>query len=120
MNHDLVLNLNKIVFGIEKDIEISRLKTCGTCDGFGVELGMKPTSCTVCASEGRVAPSVMVLSTLFKPFIAYSICDGTGESSTPYNTYGEDNQVKKTKRICMKVLAKDPLPHATHVEEIVQ
>ncbi|KAK8321231.1 hypothetical protein V6Z11_A12G088200 [Gossypium hirsutum] len=82
--YSLVLNFKEAVFGVEKEIEITRLESCGTCN----ESGAKPSTT---ASKCQV--------------MTCSSCGGTGEISTPYNTCSGDGRVKKMKRISLKVPA---------------
>ncbi|KAJ0074856.1 hypothetical protein Patl1_35188 [Pistacia atlantica] len=40
--YSLVINFKEAVFGVEKEIEVTRLGSCGTCDGSGAKPGPKP------------------------------------------------------------------------------
>ena len=52
--YDLVLDFKEAVFGIEKDIEVTRLEGCNTCSGSGAKPGTTPTSCKTCGGQGQV------------------------------------------------------------------
>jgi molecular chaperone DnaJ len=55
--YNLVLNFKEAVFGVEKEIEITRLECCSTCDGTGAKLGTKPSMCKTCGGQGQVVSS---------------------------------------------------------------
>jgi molecular chaperone DnaJ len=52
--YDLLLDFKDAVFGIEKDIEVTRLESCSTCSGSGAKPGTTPTSCKTCGGQGQV------------------------------------------------------------------
>lgn len=52
--YDLLLDFKDAVFGIEKDIEVTRLEGCTTCSGSGAKPGTTPTSCKTCGGQGQV------------------------------------------------------------------
>ncbi|XP_028776521.1 chaperone protein dnaJ A6, chloroplastic-like [Neltuma alba] len=103
--YSLVLNFKEAVFGVEKEIEISRLESCGTCNGSGAKPGTKPTRCTTCGGQGRVVSSTRTPLGIFQQSMTCSSCNGTGEISTPCNTCSGDGRVRRTKRISLKVPA---------------
>ncbi|KAK4256679.1 hypothetical protein QN277_006370 [Acacia crassicarpa] len=103
--YSLVLNFKEAVFGVEKEIEISRLESCGTCNGSGAKPGTKPTRCSTCGGQGRVVSSTRTPLGIFQQSMTCSSCNGTGEISTPCNTCSGDGRVRRTKRISLKVPA---------------
>ncbi|KAL6137706.1 hypothetical protein ACLB2K_062995 [Fragaria x ananassa] len=103
--YSLVLNFKEAVFGVEKEIEISRLENCGTCNGSGAKAGTKPSRCSTCGGQGQVVQSARTPLGVFQQVMTCSSCGGTGEISTPCNTCSGDGRVRKTKRISLKVPA---------------
>ncbi|XAR49461.1 hypothetical protein NMG60_11032679 [Bertholletia excelsa] len=103
--YNLVLNFKEAVFGVEKEIEVTRLETCGTCDGSGAKPGTRPTKCSTCGGQGQVVTSARTPLGVFQQVMTCSSCGGTGESSTPCNTCSGDGRVRKSKRISLKVPA---------------
>ncbi|CAN4110548.1 unnamed protein product [Withania somnifera] len=101
--YNLVLNFKEAVFGVEKEIEISRLETCGTCDGSGAKPGTKPTTCNTCGGQGQVVSSARTPLGVFQQVTTCSACGGTGEISIPCSTCSGDGRVRKSKRISLKV-----------------
>ncbi|XVE83118.1 hypothetical protein DITRI_Ditri16bG0061900 [Diplodiscus trichospermus] len=103
--YSLVLNFKEAVFGVEKEIEITRLESCGTCNGSGAKPGTKPSKCTTCGGQGQVVSSARTPLGVFQQVMTCSSCGGTGEISTPCNTCSGDGRVRRTKRISLKVPA---------------
>ncbi|KAH1073342.1 hypothetical protein J1N35_025670 [Gossypium stocksii] len=103
--YSLVLNFKEAVFGVEKEIEITRLETCGTCNGSGAKPGTTASKCTTCGGQGQVISSARTPLGVFQQVMTCSSCGGMGEISTPCNTCSGDGRVRKTKRISLKVPA---------------
>ncbi|OMO73086.1 hypothetical protein COLO4_27271 [Corchorus olitorius] len=103
--YSLVLNFKEAVFGVEKEIEITRLESCGTCNGSGAKPGTKPSKCSTCGGQGQVVSSARTPLGVFQQVMTCSSCGGTGEISTPCNTCSGDGRVRRTKRISLKVPA---------------
>lgn len=103
--YNLVLKFNEAVFGVEKEIEITRLETCGTCNGSGAKPGTTPTTCSTCGGQGQVVSSARTPLGVFQQVMTCSSCGGTGELSTPCTACSGDSRVRRTKRISLKVPA---------------
>ncbi|KAB1210204.1 Chaperone protein DnaJ [Morella rubra] len=103
--YNLVLNFKEAIFGVEKEIEISRLEICGTCSGSGAKPGTQPSKCSTCGGQGQVVSSARTPLGVFQQVMTCSSCGGTGETSTPCNTCSGDARVRRTKRISLKVPA---------------
>ncbi|XP_074570859.1 chaperone protein dnaJ A7A, chloroplastic-like isoform X2 [Curcuma longa] len=104
-SYNLVINFKDAIFGVEKEIEITRLESCGTCDGSGAEPGTTPTKCTACGGQGQVVISARTPLGVFQQVTTCSTCGGAGELFTPCYTCGGDGRVRKTKRISLNVPA---------------
>eukprot|EP00262_Sarcandra_glabra_P010665 TRINITY_DN259_c0_g1_i1.p1 TRINITY_DN259_c0_g1~~TRINITY_DN259_c0_g1_i1.p1 ORF type:complete len:451 (-),score=46.25 TRINITY_DN259_c0_g1_i1:279-1631(-) len=104
-SYNLVLNFNEAVFGVEKEIEITRLESCSTCDGSGAKPGTKPVQCNTCGGQGQVVSSARTPLGVFQQVMTCSTCGGSGESVTPCSTCRGDGRVRKSKRISLKVPA---------------
>ncbi|KAF7126397.1 hypothetical protein RHSIM_Rhsim11G0137400 [Rhododendron simsii] len=103
--YNLILNFKEAVFGVEKEIEITRLETCAACDGSGAKPGTKPITCNTCGGQGQVVTAARTPLGVFQQVMTCSSCGGMGESSTPCNTCRGDGRVRKSKRIGLKVPA---------------
>lgn len=101
--YNLVLNFKEAVFGIEKEIEVTKLDTCQTCKGSGAKPGTTASRCSPCGGQGQVISSARTPLGIFQQVTTCSSCNGTGEISTPCTTCSGDGRVRKTKRISLKV-----------------
>jgi len=103
--YDLLLDFKDAVFGIEKDIEVTRLEGCTTCSGSGAKPGTTPTSCKTCGGQGQVMTTAQTPLGDFRQVSTCPACGGSGEISTPCSTCSGDGRVRKSKRISLKVPA---------------
>ncbi|OAE32060.1 hypothetical protein AXG93_2278s1400 [Marchantia polymorpha subsp. ruderalis] len=103
--YDLLLDFRDAVFGTDKDIEVTRLESCNTCNGSGAKPGTTPTTCNTCGGQGQVVSTAQTPLGDFRQVATCPACGGTGENATPCNTCGGDGRVRKTKRISLKVPA---------------
>ncbi|XP_020214961.1 chaperone protein dnaJ A6, chloroplastic isoform X1 [Cajanus cajan] len=103
--YSLVLNFKEAVFGVEKEVEVRRLESCGTCNGSGAKPGTKSSKCSTCGGQGRVVSSTRTPLGIFQQSMTCYSCNGTGEFSTPCNTCSGEGRVRKTKQVSLKVPA---------------
>lgn len=103
--YDLLLNFKDAVFGTDKEIEVTRLESCATCNGSGAKPGTSPVTCSTCGGQGQVATTTNTPLGQFRQISTCPVCGGTGESSTPCNACGGDGRVRRTKKISLKVPA---------------
>ena len=57
---DLQLDFLEAVFGCQKEIDVSRLTECGTCNGSGTEPNTTPYTCSTCGGTGQVVTAAQV------------------------------------------------------------
>ncbi|KAJ6366191.1 hypothetical protein OIU77_002714 [Salix suchowensis] len=96
--YNLVLTFKEAVFGAEKEIEITRLESCGTCDGSGAKPGTKPSKCSTCGGQGQVVTSARTPLGVFQQVMTCSSCGGSGETFSPCNTCSGDGRVMLGRR----------------------
>eukprot|EP00252_Welwitschia_mirabilis_P012240 TRINITY_DN2718_c0_g1_i1.p1 TRINITY_DN2718_c0_g1~~TRINITY_DN2718_c0_g1_i1.p1 ORF type:complete len:448 (+),score=88.18 TRINITY_DN2718_c0_g1_i1:219-1562(+) len=101
--YNLVLNFKEAVFGTDKEIEITRLEKCSTCDGSGAKPGTVPTTCATCGGQGQIVSAARTPLGEFRQVSTCPNCGGTGESSTPCSTCRGDGRVRRSKKISLKV-----------------
>jgi molecular chaperone DnaJ len=54
LNYVVELTFEEGVFGVDREIEITRDETCSVCHGSGSEPGSSPVRCTTCGGSGEV------------------------------------------------------------------
>ena len=91
------LSFEEAVFGVEKQIEVTRNETCDTCHGSGAEPGTTPQRCNTCNGRGEVR---QVRQTIFGSMMQSGpcpTCGGRGEVlSTPCHTCRGQGLERKT------------------------
>jgi molecular chaperone DnaJ len=87
LQYRLDLTFEEAVFGVEKEIEITRDELCTTCDGSGAEPGTSPIRCTTCNGSGEVRRTRQTLLGSMVQVTTCPACNGQGETiSTPCHT----------------------------------
>ncbi len=76
---DLKLDFKEAVFGGEKEIKISHLETCATCNGSGAKPGTRPKTCGTCGGSGQVRRTTRTPFGSFAQVSACPTCGGSGE-----------------------------------------
>ncbi|CAO2815492.1 unnamed protein product [Amaranthus hypochondriacus] len=103
--YSLLLDFKEAVFGVEKEIEITRLEDCPTCEGSGSKPGSKSYVCRSCNGHGQLISSMRTPFGIVQQAIACPDCDGMGETCTPCSKCRGEGRVKKPKKITVKVPA---------------
>jgi molecular chaperone DnaJ len=73
------LSFEEAVFGVEKEIEITRDEVCSTCRGSGAEPGTTPTRCNSCSGRGEVRQTRQTFLGSMVQVITCPTCNGAGE-----------------------------------------
>ncbi len=78
----LVINFREAAFGVEKNIEIVKPASCGTCGGSGLAEGASADNCSVCGGSGVITHSQSTIFGSFSRTSHCANCDGTGKVIT--------------------------------------
>jgi len=93
------LDFTEAVFGVDKEIEITRNERCETCQGSGAEPGTSPARCTTCYGQGEVRQSRQTILGSMVQVTSCPTCGGKGEViTTPCHTCGGRGQVRRTRK----------------------
>jgi molecular chaperone DnaJ len=99
LQYNVDLTFEESIFGVDREIEITRDEVCETCSGRGAEPGTNPVRCTTCNGTGEVR---QVRQTLLGSMVQVStcpVCNGQGETiSTPCHTCSGRRLVRKTRK----------------------
>ncbi len=102
LKFDMSLSFEEAVFGVEREIKIKRMETCGTCDGSGSEGGKQAETCQQCGGRGQIRTQ----QGFFSVARTCPVCSGTGQViRNPCKTCGGDTRVQKEHTIAVKVPA---------------
>jgi molecular chaperone DnaJ len=75
LRFNLSLTFEEAVFGCDKEIEVTRLETCGACSGTGAEPGTDPKVCASCGGTGEIR---RIQNSIFGQFVNVVTCDRCG------------------------------------------
>jgi len=62
LRYDLEITLEEAALGCEKEISVTKLDRCESCDGSGAEAGSKLRTCATCGGRGQVLLSRGIFS----------------------------------------------------------
>jgi molecular chaperone DnaJ len=74
------LTFEESVFGVEKEIEITRDENCERCHGTGAEPGTSSTRCATCGGRGEVRQSRQTILGSMVQVTTCPTCNGKGET----------------------------------------
>jgi molecular chaperone DnaJ len=93
------LKFEEAVFGVDKEIEITRDEICDTCGGSGAKPGTSPSRCSACGGSGEVRRSQQTIFGSMVQVTTCSTCNGKGEViDTPCSTCGGRGQVRRSRK----------------------
>lgn len=106
MEYTLQLTFQEAVFGVKKEINITRDETCETCHGTGAKPGTSPKTCDKCGGSGQVKYQ---RSTPLGNFVSNSTCDKCGGKGTintdPCKECHGSGKVRQHRKITVNVPA---------------
>ncbi|MCC6146954.1 MAG: molecular chaperone DnaJ [Anaerolineaceae bacterium] len=73
------LTFEEAIFGVEKEVEITRDETCTTCSGSGAEPGTSPIRCANCGGHGEVQTMRQTFLGSMVQVTTCPTCNGKGE-----------------------------------------
>jgi molecular chaperone DnaJ len=101
LSYAVQLTFEEAVFGVEKEVDITRDEVCSTCQGSGAAPGTSPVRCATCGGRGEVQSVRQTFLGSMVQVTTCPACNGQGETiSTPCATCRgrglERKTVKKT------------------------
>ncbi|MCL4560951.1 MAG: molecular chaperone DnaJ [Chloroflexi bacterium] len=79
LSYSVQLSFEEAVFGVEKEVEITRDETCSTCHGTGAEPGTTPVRCPTCGGKGEVRQVRQTFLGSMVQVATCPACNGAGE-----------------------------------------
>jgi len=91
------LTFEEAVFGVDKEIEITRDEVCDTCNGSGAKPGTSPSRCSTCGGNGEVRQSRQTIFGSMVQVTSCPACGGKGEVLIhPCSTCSGRTQIRRT------------------------
>lgn len=85
--YTVTLLFEEAIFGVEKDVEITRDEVCDTCKGKGSEPGTTPVKCSNCGGRGEIRQVRQTFLGSMVQVVTCPVCSGRGEIiDTPCHT----------------------------------
>ncbi|AGX42093.1 molecular chaperone DnaJ [Clostridium saccharobutylicum] len=106
IEYTITLTFEEAVFGVEKEISVTRSENCEHCHGSGAEPGSSVKTCPKCGGSGQVR---VQRQTPLGNFVSTSTCDQCGGSGKitekPCNACRGNGNVRKTRKIKVNIPA---------------
>ena len=106
IEYTINLTFEEAVFGIEKEISITRSEACETCHGTGAKPGTSAKTCTKCGGAGQIR---VQKQTPFGAFISTTTCDKCAGKGTviedPCSTCKGKGSIRKNRKISIQIPA---------------
>lgn len=78
LRYDLEITLEEAATGVEKNLRLSRLERCETCDGSGIQPGSSKVECGYCRGAGEIRRSQYTILGSFSTVSTCTACQGEG------------------------------------------
>jgi molecular chaperone DnaJ len=78
LRYDLHVTLEEAAMGVDKTIEVPRLRTCEVCEGSGAAPGTSPETCSACQGSGQLRHTQQTILGAFSSVSPCAQCRGTG------------------------------------------
>jgi molecular chaperone DnaJ len=106
LQYRLELNFEEAVFGLEKEIEVTRDEMCSACHGSGAKPGTTPVRCATCSGSGEVRQVRQTFIGSMVQVTTCPTCRGQGETiSSPCPTCQGRGLERKTRRKVVNIPA---------------
>jgi molecular chaperone DnaJ len=93
----ITLTFEEAIFGLDKQLEVTRDEVCSTCGGRGAEPGSNPVKCNACGGRGEVRQVRQTFLGSMVQVTTCPTCNGRGEIiSVPCHTCGGRRVERKT------------------------
>ena len=79
LSYTVSLSFEESIFGVDKEVEITRDETCSTCRGSGAEPGTQRTTCSTCGGRGEVRQTRATIFGSMVQVTTCPTCNGAGE-----------------------------------------
>ncbi len=106
LRYDLTITFEEAVFGCQKEIELPRWETCGSCRGSGAQPGTSTSRCPSCQGTGEIR---RVQQSIFGQFVNVTMCErcrGEGKIiTTPCEKCRGQGRVRNNRRVVVNIPA---------------
>ena len=94
------VTFEEAAFGVEKELNISRIETCDECRGTGAAAGTQPETCTHCRGTGQVRTQQNFMGMTMQSSAPCPVCGGKGKTvKTPCARCKGKGRIKRSQKI---------------------
>ncbi|MBQ8683729.1 MAG: molecular chaperone DnaJ [Clostridia bacterium] len=102
----VILSFDEAAKGCKKDVPVTRITTCGDCNGSGAKAGTSPTTCPECGGVGQVTRQQRTPFGVMQTQSACPRCQGRGRIiETPCPSCGGQGRVRRTEQVGINIPA---------------
>ncbi len=76
---DIVISFEESIFGVEKNIVVTKASNCVTCSGSGAKPGSSMKTCDTCAGNGKVNETRRSIMGTYTTTRVCDVCHGKGQ-----------------------------------------
>ncbi|MDX2017843.1 MAG: molecular chaperone DnaJ [Planctomycetota bacterium] len=99
---EVVIDLNEVLSGAERDVKFARLDVCDKCTGTGAKPGSKPVKCSTCGGHGKVQQTGM--GGLFRMVVGCPDCGGRGTMiKDPCDTCRGKGRTPRERKLAVRI-----------------
>lgn len=100
LRYDLKIDFMEAAFGLETEIQISKMERCEICNGSGAAEGSQPETCRTCRGSGQVTRN----QGFFTVSTPCNVCGGRGKVvAEPCTTCRGSGAIRVTKTVSVKI-----------------
>ncbi|KAL8117361.1 uncharacterized protein LOC141661910 [Apium graveolens] len=104
IRYDMTLEFSAVIYGAEKEFELSHLETCEVCTGTGAKIGSKMRICSTCGGRGQVMRTEQTPFGMFSQVSVCPKCGGNGEVISEFcRSCSGEGRVRVKKDIKVKI-----------------
>ncbi len=100
------MSFEEAIFGVEKEVEVTRNERCSVCDGSGAEPGTQPITCKTCNGSGEVRQMQQTFLGSMVQVATCPTCGGRGKMiENPCRNCRGSGLERKTRKLKVKIPA---------------
>lgn len=104
LRYDLQITLEEAATGVEKTIEVPRLRMCATCEGSGASPGTTAETCPYCQGSGQLRHTQQTILGSFSSVTPCAHCGATGRIvRDPCASCGGDGRVMTEDEVVVRI-----------------
>ena len=106
LRYDLEITLEEAATGFEKELRLSKLGLCESCDGSGIRPGSSMSECSYCHGTGQITQSQQTILGRMQSVVTCPSCRGEGQVITdPCFNCGGQGRLRTTSHISVEIPA---------------